>query len=233
MSIRDIYNDSLNYAIPANDFIVFSVEGKKGLYTGKIDHSQLNESVQFSRFMGRTPPIFIITYNKGYVSGFTSATCSRFATDIKKIKRFSRKFKNKTAYEHRRRKIATKKNIYILEEESIKYNKVFSVIISDVNSLKDRLYPKLSDMQKKLYKGEYTDYYFQSFEQFKDKKSYYIDPNGNLLFRLTFYYSDAFPDLASDKIFTKNDSQKILGKDYVLKTASFENKEYVLTWYKF
>lgn len=186
--------------------------------------------------MGRIPPINITYLDKGYTSGFIQVGSSKFATEIEKVELFSETFQNLGDFEDKRNQVANKYNTYILEEETIRYNKAFYVLIPDIDyPNKERLNSKLSDMKKKLYKGEVTDYYFQGFETFTDKEIFrqYIDHNGNTLLRLKFYYYSFPDDLDFNKIFTMNDSKKILGRDYALKTYPFKNKKYILTWYEF
>ncbi|MEO9258479.1 MAG: hypothetical protein ABI207_08855, partial [Crocinitomicaceae bacterium] len=140
-------------------------------------------------------------------------------------------------YEAKRNQILSTPNTYIIEETTIGYDKFFYVLLSDVDDPKEeRFYSKLTDMTKKLYKGENADYYFQGFEHFEDKETYsgYVDFNGNSIFKLKFYFSDFSDILEIDQVFTKKDCKSIFGRDYVLKTYSYvRNEEYVLTWYEF
>ncbi len=231
------------YVIPKTDFILFNLENKKGLYTGKINFLKLQKACQYARFMGRIPPIGIVYFDKGYQSSFFQVFTTDFATEIKYVTLKSETFNNLGDYENKRDQLLSLKNNYIVEQETIGYNKYIYVLIQDVDKCsgldeanEERLYSKLTDLTKKVYKGDALDYYFQGFERFDDKETFstYVDVNGHSFYRLKFYYYDLGKDIELKDVFTKNDCKRILGRDYILKSYSaIRNEEYLLTWYEF
>ncbi|MEO6820673.1 MAG: hypothetical protein ABI266_02965 [Ginsengibacter sp.] len=230
--------NNTNYKIPRNDFIVFNVEKKDGLYTGKIDFSTLQKSAQFALCcMGRIPPISVTYFYKGYTTGSIQVGSTNFAKGIRPVKLLSDTFNNLGDFEDKKTQVLLLKNTYILEEETIGFNKFIYVLIPDVDEANgDRLYDKLTDMKKKIYKGESADYYLRSFDRLEEPHtmSAYIDFNGHQVYRLKFYYYDLDKDIDIDKVFTKKDCKNILGLDYLLKLySSIRNDEYILTWYQF
>lgn len=225
------------YKTPQADFLIFNVNQKEGLFTGKIDVISLQKTCQYALLMGRIPPIGIVYYNKGYQTSSIQVFTTDFATDIKQVTLKSEKFKNVGDYENKRNQILSLKNTYIIEEESIGYNKFIYVLIQDVDSTnEERLFSKLTNLSKKVYKGDALDYYFQGFGRFDDKETFssYVDANGYSLYRLKFYYSDLDKDVELGNVFTMSDCKRIIGRDYILKSYSaIRNEEYVLTWYQF
>ena len=139
------------YKIPQTDFLIFNVNQKEGLFTGKIDVISLQKTCQYARLMGRIPAINIVYYNKGYQTGSFQVFTTDFATDIKQVTLKSEKFKKVGDYENKRNQILSLKNTYIIEEESIGYNKFIYVLIQDVDSTnEERLFSKLTNLSKKF-----------------------------------------------------------------------------------
>ena len=117
------------YVIPKTDFILFNLENKKGLYTGKINFLKLQKACQYARFMGRIPPIGIVYFDKGYQSSFFQVFTTDFATEIKYVTLKSETFNNLGDYENKRDQLLSLKNNYIVEQETIGYNKYIYVLI--------------------------------------------------------------------------------------------------------
>ncbi len=221
-----------NYQLPPIDFIVFNLEKDYSkLYTGKINFNQLQKDAGFAICcMGRIPPIGVTYFSKGYQSGFVQVGSVAFAFDIKEVKRKSVKLNNLSEYEEKRAALIDKKNIYILEEATISYNKYFHVCFSNIDFTdKERFYSQLTDMQNKKFKGAKADFYFHSFETLPD----FFDANGNNIYKLKLYYWDFPNDISTNDILSHEMSKAIFGRDYLLKTEWRKNIEYVITWFEY
>jgi hypothetical protein len=220
------------YQMPITDFIVFNLENDYGkLYTGKINSAQLERDAGFALCcMGRIPEVGVTYYYNGYQSGFVQVGGSSFATEIKEVKRKTITFNNLSDYEDKRAALLEKKNVYILEEATISYNKYFNVCFSNLDLPKEeRLYVQLSDMKFKKFKGVKADFYFHGFETLPD----FFDANGNNIFNVKLYYWDFPNDISTEDVLNHERSKAIFGRDYLLKTEWRNNYEYVITWYEY
>jgi hypothetical protein len=221
-----------NYQIPPNDFIVFNIErnGEK-LYTGKIKLVKLQKDAGFALCcMGRIPEISITYYNKGYTSGFVQVGSTSFASDIKEVKKNTVTFNNLSDYESKRAELLESKNVYILEEATISYNKYFNIAFSNIDLPNEgRLYTKLSQMKFKKFEGLKADFYFHSFETLPD----FFDANGNNIYNVKLYYWDFSHDISTEEVLNHETCKAIFGRDYLLKTEWRNNYEYTITWYEY
>jgi hypothetical protein len=220
------------YQLPPNDFIVFNLESNpEKLYTGIISLAQLQKDAGFALCcMGRIPPIGVTYFNKGYTTGFVQVGSSRFAIDMKEVKRKSITLHNLSDYEDKRAALLEKKNVYILEEATISYNKYFHVGFSNVDlPNQERFYMQLSNMKNRKFKGDTADFYFHSFETLPD----FFDTNGNNIYNVKLYYWDFPNDISTNDILSHERSKAIFGRDYLLKTEWSNNYKYVITWYEY
>jgi len=224
------------YRPPEHDFIVFNVEGKDGLFTGDVDTAKLNDLARFAICcMGRIPPVSVKYYHRGYTSGSIQVGNTSFATLRLPVTVMSDTFDNLGDYENKRKQILEQKRSYIIEENTIGYNKIVDIILPNEDYPNElRFYEQLPNVCHKLHKGEYAEYYFDDFETFENTTTgyNYVTPEGKQLYKLRFYYFDFPIDIEGSKVFTSKDSRAIIGRDYTLKIFE-RNERYVLSWYAF
>jgi hypothetical protein len=235
-------------SLPPHDFIVFFlsqqspfwglVDNDKQLfqngdeiYMGEINYWGLLKEMRVGRSMSRIPPIKAIFYNKGYQSEIAMIpSITFFLTTSKAVEKKTETFTNLGDYETRREELSEKDGIYIIEEESIGYNHYLYVVLSGEDRKGEgRFYNKLSDMQQTLYKGEFADYYYQNFERSFE----YYSSNNETLYKLKLYFYDFPNTLPFDKTFTNKDCKRIFGREMLIKSYTFRNETYVLTWYEY
>jgi hypothetical protein len=220
------------YQLPQSDFIVFNLENdNEKLYTGKINLAQLQHDAGFALCcMGRIPPVGVTYFNKGYSTGFVQVGSAAFASEIKEVKQKTIALHNLSEYEDKRAALLEKKNVYILDEATISYNKYFNIGFSNIDLPNEgRFYTQLSDMKFKKFKGVKADFYFHGFETLPD----FFDANGNNIYNLKLYYWDFPNDISTEDILNHETCKAIFGRDYLLKTEWRNNYEYVITWYEY
>ena len=228
------------YQLPPHDFVVLSsTRGNTGEYTLlQLDKEELRKSIESTRLMGSMPPVFVTFYNKG-IKVREAAASFQFFPPVskeqaklfpqKKLVKKTKTFLYSGDYERARKSVSAKGNTYILEEESNGCNLYFYVVIPDKKDPDSDFYRKLLDMKKHFYKGEFFDYFFDSFESF----DYYASASENL-YRLKIYYYEYFKKTESEKVFTRKECENIFGCEWLLRSSKiFENNEYILTWYEY
>ena len=218
------------YSLPKYDFIVFRDQTRKLFTITNFDEKALQRSLSQAVNMSTVPPIGITFYKNGIV---TSSTLCAYIIEGQRntlIKK-TEKFTTLGDYSRARTKLLEKENVYILEEETNGfYSYVYVILSGEDTEDGTRFYSKLSDMKKHFYKGKYANYFFDSFEPF----DYYTDTETlTTLYKLKINYHDFEYRLKRERIFTREDSKNIFGREWLLQSGWKYNKEFILTWYEY
>ena len=231
------------YQIPEYDFVVFCEVGedffsfdrnrKLETYTVLELDKDLKHSIEMTRYSGNFPGMQAIFYNKGIKTYQKDIGGLMYQDTYKEILRRTvvvntDTFSNLEAYKTARKAVLAKGNTYILEGE-FSCNFYFYVVISDKGDKDNKFFSKLSDMEKHFYKGEFVDYFFDSFEDFD-----YVANSSETLYKLKIYYSD-FPDrMEWGKVFTRKDCKNVFGSEWLFRSKwLLRNDEYKLIWYEY